>query len=228
LGTVVLAAELNDLDKIVVGYIKVTGMVLLAAITAALLISLFLQRSIVYRLLRLVSKTKEVAKTGNYGLRVDGTGNDEIGILAGGVNNMLEQIEKMDRYLKETNESLKSYSTTLERTNRELEEFAYISSHDMKSPITSLLGMLTLMQHKDAIKPEHRHLFDLAVNSATQIRKTVAALNEIIAFRKTLKIEREKINLAEALEDVKLRILDMINSSSQKYFSKHVDQCHQI
>jgi signal transduction histidine kinase len=213
LGTVVLGAELNDLDTIVIGYIKVAGLVLLTAIIAALLISLFLQRSIVYRLLRLVSKTKEVAKTGDYSLRVDGTGNDEIGILGGGFNNMLEQIEKMDRYLKQTNESLKNYSTTLERTNRELEEFAYISSHDMKSPITSLLGMLTLMQQKDAIKPEHCHLFDLAVSSATQIRKTVAALNDIIAFRKTLKIEREKINLAEALEEVKLRILDMINSS---------------
>jgi signal transduction histidine kinase len=213
LGTVVLGAELNDLDTIVTGYIKVAALVLLTAIIAALLISIFLQHSIVYRLLRLVSKTKEVAKTGDYSLRVDGTGNDEIGILAGGFNNMLEQIEKMDTHLKQTNESLKSYSTTLERTNKELEEFAYISSHDMKSPITSLLGMLTLMQQKDAIKPEHRHLFDLAVSSATQIRKTVTALNDIIAFRKTLKIEREKIDLAEALEDVKLRILDMINSS---------------
>jgi signal transduction histidine kinase len=213
LGTVVLGAELNDLDTIVAGYIKVAALVLLTAIIAALLICIFLQRSIVYRLLRLVSKTKEVAITGDYTLRVHGTGNDEIGILAGGFNNMLEQIEKMNRHLKQTNESLKNYSTTLERTNKELEEFAYISSHDMKSPITSLLGMLTLMQQKDAIKPEHRHLFDLAVSSATQIRKTVTALNDIIAFRKTLKIEREKIDLAEALEDVKLRIMDMINSS---------------
>jgi signal transduction histidine kinase len=213
LGTVVLHAELNDLNKIIISYIKVAGLVLLAAIIASLIISLFLQRSIVYRLLRLVSKTKEVVRTGDYALRVDGTGSDEIGILADGFNNMLVQIEKMEKFLKETNESLKNYSMTLERTNRELEEFAYISSHDMKSPITSLHGMLTLMQQKDAIKPEHRHLFDLAFNSATQMRKTIHALNEIIAFRKTLKIEREKINLAEALEEVKLRIYDMIVST---------------
>jgi len=212
-GTVVLRAELNDLDTIIIGYIRVAGLVLVAAIIACLIISGFLQRSIVYRLLRLVSKTKEVAKTGNYALRVDGTGDDEIGVLADGFNTMLVQIEKMDKFLKETNESLKNYSTTLERTNRELEEFAYISSHDMKSPITSLHGMLTLMQQKNAIKPEHQQLFDLAFNSATQMRKTIHALNEIIAFRKTLKIEREKINLAEALEEVKLRIYDMIVSS---------------
>lgn len=212
-GTVVLVAQLNDLDKIIKGYISVAGLVLLTAILASLIISGYLQRSIVHRLLRLVSKTKEVAKTGNYSLRVAGTGDDEIGILGDGFNTMLVQIEKMDRFLKESNESLKIYSTNLERTNRELEEFAYISSHDMKSPITSLHGILALMQQKEAIKPEHRHLFDLAINSAMQMRKTINALNDIIAFRKTLKIEREKIDLAEALEEVKLRIYEMILSS---------------
>jgi light-regulated signal transduction histidine kinase (bacteriophytochrome) len=126
---------------------------------------------------------------------------------------MLEQIEKMDRHLKETNLSLHNYSQSLERSNKELEEFAYISSHDMKSPMTSLVGMLTLMQHKDAIKPEHRNLFDLAVNSAMQMQKTIKALNEIIAFRKTLNIKREKIDLAEALQEVKISIHDLITSS---------------
>jgi signal transduction histidine kinase len=210
LGMVSLHAQLNDLDTIVAGYIKVAALVLLAAIIASLIISLFLQRSIVYRLLRLVTKTKEVAKTGNYSLRVAGSGNDEIGILAGSFNTMLEQIEKMDKFLKRTNEALKDYSTSLERTNRELEEFAYISSHDMKSPITSLHGILALMQQKEAIKPEHNHLFNLAINSVRQMQKNINALNEIIAFRKTLKIERQQIDLNEALEEVKLRILDQI------------------
>jgi signal transduction histidine kinase len=213
MGTVVLRAELNELNKIIAGYIKVTVLVLMAAIMAALLLSAFLQHSIVHRLLKLVSKTKEIARTGNYALRVDGAGNDEIGILSGGFNNMLEQIEKMNRYLKENNKALKNYSLSLERTNKELEEFAYISSHDMKSPITSLIGMLTLIQQKDAVQPGRQHLFELAVNSARQMQKTINALNEIIAFRKTLKVAREKIDLKEALEEVELRIYDMITSS---------------
>ena len=213
MGTVMLHAELNELNKIVAGYIKVTVLVLMAAIMASLILSAFLQHSIVHRLLKLVSKTKEIARTGNYALRVEGTGNDEIGILSAGFNNMLEQMEKMNRYLKENNKALKNYSLSLERTNKELEEFAYISSHDMKSPITSLIGMLTLIQQKDAVQPGRQHLFELAVNSARQMQKTINALNEIIAFRKTLKVEREKIDLKEALEEVKLRIYDMISSS---------------
>jgi signal transduction histidine kinase len=227
LGTVVLYAQLNDLDKIVAGYIKVAGLVLLAAIIASLIISLFLQRSIVYRLLRLVTKTKEVTKTGNYSLRVAGTGNDEIGTLAGSFNAMLVQIEKMDRSQKKTNAALKDYSTSLERTNRELEEFAYISSHDMKSPITSLNGMLTLMQQKEAIKPEHHHLFSMAINSARQMQKTINALNEIIAFRKTLKIERQQIDLDEALEEVKLRILDQI-TAEQAIIRADFSRCRHV
>lgn len=226
LGTLVLNAQLNDLHKIVTGYIQVAGLVLLTAIIASLLISLFLQRSIVFRLLRLVSKTKAVAKTGNYSLRVGHIGNDEIGMLAGSFNAMLAQIEKMDSFLKETNAALKTYSTSLERKNRELEEFAYISSHDMKSPVTSLRGLLTLMQEKDAIKPEHRNIFNLAVNSVSQIQKTINALNEIIAFRKTLRIEREKIDLGEALEEVRLRILD--HNADQVVINADFTQCRHV
>ncbi|MCS3795039.1 ATP-binding protein [Niastella sp. OAS944] len=226
LGTLILNAQLKDLNKIVTGYIQVAGLVLLTAIMASLLISIFLQRSIVYRLLRLVSKTKAVAKTGNYSLRVGNIGSDEIGILGGSFNAMLEQIEKMDSFLKETNAALKTYSTSLERKNRELEEFAYISSHDMKSPITSLRGLLTLMQDKDAIKPEHRNIFNLAVNSVLQIQKTINALNEIIAFRKTLRIEREKIDLSEALEEVRLRILD--HKADQVVINADFTQCRHV
>ncbi|THU34035.1 HAMP domain-containing protein [Niastella caeni] len=213
LGTVVLRAALNDLHKIISGYIKVAGMILFAALIASLIIGAFLQRSIPHRLLSLVSKTKEVAETGNYSLRVADNGNDEIGILSQGFNNMLDRIEKMDTYLKETNIALKDYSRNLEQSNRELEEFAYISSHDMKSPITSLNGMLTLMEQKNVVREEHRNLFLMAKNSARQMQKTINALNEIIAFRKTLKIEKENIDLHEALEDVKLRIYDSILSS---------------
>lgn len=223
LGTLVLYAQLNDLNKIVAGYIQVAGLVLLTAIIASLLISIFLQRSIVFRLLRLVSKTKAVTKTGNYSLRVGNIGNDEIGVLAGSFDAMLVQIEKMDSFLKETNAALKTYSTSLERTNRELEEFAYISSHDMKSPITSLRGLLTLMQEKDAIKPEHRNVFNLAVNSVLQIQKTINALNDIIAFRKTLGIKREKIDLGEALEEVRLRIPDY--NADQVVINADFTQC---
>jgi signal transduction histidine kinase len=226
LGTLVLHAKLNDLNKIVAGYIKVAVLVLLTAIIASLLISIFLQRSIVFRLLKLVSKTKAVTKTGNYSLRVGNIGNDEIGMLAGSFNAMLEQIEKMDSFLKVTNAALKTHSTSLERKNRELEEFAYISSHDMKSPVTSLRGLLTLMQEKDAIKPEHRNIFDLAINSVSQIQKTINALNEIIAFRKTLRIERDKIDLGEALKEVRLRILD--HNADQVVINADFTQCRHV
>ena len=119
----------------------------------------------------------------------------------------------MEKSLKETNIELKNYAHNLERSNKELEEFAYISSHDMKSPITSLLGLLMLMEQENAVKPEFNNLFEMVKNSTIQMKKTINALNEIIAFRKTLKKEREKISFNEAWEDVKIRVYDMIHSS---------------
>jgi signal transduction histidine kinase len=213
LGTVILRAELSDINHLVSNYIMVAALVLCAGLVAALIISTFLQRAISSQLLSLVAKTKEVTETGNYALRFSGGGKDEIGILAGGFNAMLNRIEKMEKSLKESNIALKNYAHELERSNKELEEFAYISSHDMKSPITSLQGLLTLMEQENSVKPESADLFKLVKNSARQMQKTINALNEIIAFRKTLSIERQKIAFQDALEEVKIGLYEMVISS---------------
>jgi signal transduction histidine kinase len=111
----------------------------------------------------------------------------------------LEQKEKLDRYAR-----------ALERSNKELEDFAYISSHDMKSPVTSLNGLLTLMDKKNAVKEEHRSLFDMTKRAALQMQTTVRLLNDTIAFRKSLTPQRELLQFEDLLEKVKLSLFEPI------------------
>ena len=111
----------------------------------------------------------------------------------------LEQKKKLDRYAR-----------ALERSNKELEDFAYISSHDMKSPVTSLNGLLTLMDKKNAIKEEHRSLFDMTKRAALQMQTTVRLLNDTIAFRKSLTPQRELLQFEDLLEKVKLSLFEPI------------------
>ncbi|MES2138855.1 MAG: PAS domain S-box protein [Bacteroidota bacterium] len=94
LGTIMLRAELTDLRIIIFNYFKTAILILIFSIFSTFIISNFLQRIITNRLLSLVRSTKEVAKTGNYSLRISAQGKDEIGVLSEGFNSMLEQIEK--------------------------------------------------------------------------------------------------------------------------------------
>ena len=113
LGTILLSAELKDLNTIVFNYIKTGILILILSIFSAFLISNFLQRTISNRLLSLVSTTVSVAETHNYSIRISAQGKDEIGVLSEGFNNMLLQIEKTSNELEL---SLSLMHATLEST----------------------------------------------------------------------------------------------------------------
>jgi signal transduction histidine kinase len=98
---------------------------------------------------------------------------------------------------------LETYARTLERTNKELEDFAIITAHDIKSPIASITGLLELMERRDAVKDPHRNLFEMLKSAAGQTQKRVRTLNEAIAFKKTLTIERDEIGFEDILQDVR-------------------------
>lgn len=59
----------------------------------------------------------------------------------------------------------------LARSNRELEEFAYITSHDLKTPLRQVTGFLDLLQHRYAghIDEKADHYIAQAVRGAEQM-----------------------------------------------------------
>ena len=129
LGTVILRSEITGFKYIILDYFKIAALILLAALVAAFLISTLLQGSITKRLLSLVYNIKEVTETGNYSLRVSAEDHDEIGILSGAFNNMLDQIEKTNENLNEANikleERVSQRTAQLVMTNQELDSHIY-------------------------------------------------------------------------------------------------------
>lgn len=106
IGTLLLRVQLNEFGTILTNFSKTAALILIISTFSALLISNFLQRIITNRLFSLVAKTKDVAETGNYAIRVDVAQKDEIGVLEIGFNNLLEQIGKTQKELKEINLNL--------------------------------------------------------------------------------------------------------------------------
>lgn len=116
----------------------------------------------------------------------------------------------------EQKEKLAGYARSLERANRELEDFAYISSHDMKSPVASFNGLLTMMDRKGAVKGEHVQLFEMARRSARQLQLTVGMLNDTIAYRKTLTPQREVLFFDNVLEAARVGLSEQILHSGAR------------
>lgn len=74
----------------------------------------------------------------------------------------------------------------LKLANSGLAEFAYICAHDMKSPVSNLMGLIELMDQCEGMNEEAATLFKMFKESTKVLDKKIRSLNDVLAFRKTL------------------------------------------
>lgn len=91
---------------------------------------------------------------------------------------------------------------SLEDANRELAEFAYISAHDMKSPISSLVGLVGRLGSSPDVGPEAGEIVRMVERSVSLLQGTIVSLNDILAFKRTLIEPGASCDLQAVLDDV--------------------------
>ena len=105
------------------------------------------------------------------------------------------------------NEDLKRALKSLETNNQYLEQFAYISAHDIKAPIITISGLTDLMVKSHAVKDEHIEVLKMLTNSVKQIQRTNHSLNNILKLRKNLMTKDyardQSFTLKTIFEDIK-------------------------
>ena len=115
-GTVYLKSTTVDLNHKIRNYLITMGSILIGILIVSYISARYLQRIISKPILDLVTTTNTVSQKTDYSVRVQKKGNDEIGILYEGFNNMLQQIDIRDSELRKK-------SHELQERNLELENF---------------------------------------------------------------------------------------------------------
>ncbi len=83
-------------------------------------------------------------------------------------------------------EKMKEYSEQLEIRNRELEEFAYIASHDLQEPMRKIQTFIQLIDH-DSHNPESTQRYLAKINSAAQRMSTL--VRSVLEYSRLANIE---------------------------------------
>ncbi|PJZ26317.1 PAS domain-containing sensor histidine kinase [Leptospira hartskeerlii] len=78
----------------------------------------------------------------------------------------------------EARKSLEEALQGLAKTNRELEQFAYIASHDLQEPLRTIASYLQLLERKfsEEIKPEMREFIQVSVEAAKRQQGLIESL----------------------------------------------------
>ncbi|ALJ01477.1 hypothetical protein DC20_14795 [Rufibacter tibetensis] len=112
------------------------------------------------------------------------------------------------------NEELTQKNQELVRINNDLDNFVYTASHDLKSPITNLEGLLSALQ--EDLGPDGEKFNQLLVlmqGSIGTLRKVITDLSEVTKIQPEA-IGSESINLPGLLEEVKENLRTLISSSN--------------
>jgi len=99
IGRIYLNAHLREFDIRTKNFMIFAGLTLMSILFLAFCFTLKLQSVISKPILSLAETAKKISLTSNYAIRVQHEGEDEIGVLVSGFNEMLSQIEKREKAL---------------------------------------------------------------------------------------------------------------------------------
>jgi light-regulated signal transduction histidine kinase (bacteriophytochrome) len=114
--------------------------------------------------------------------------------------------------LKETEEAEKKYSEELESKNKELEQFAYVASHDLQEPIRTIASFSELLEqkYKGKLDKEADQYLKFIISSTNRMKSLVNGLLDYSSLGRNKEFTKVDCSLLlkSIQEDMKVSITD--------------------
>ncbi|GAB3371701.1 hypothetical protein GCM10027452_31220 [Micromonospora halotolerans] len=178
------ADKVNATSNVLVVLLIIAALVVAVA-GAVLLLSL--DRILIRPLSGLVSQVRKVA-SGDYRHHIEGSGPPEFRLLADDIDLMRQKIARELDEVREARESIEWVNSQLQkqaeeltRSNRDLEQFAYVASHDLQEPLRKVASFCQLLQRRYAGQLDERadQYIAFAVDGAQRMQRLI---NDLLAF----------------------------------------------
>jgi signal transduction histidine kinase len=176
------------------------GLAALATVVSAIGLAWLLRWAVLRPLSSLATNVRAVAQ-GDLVHPLDIRGAPEFVDLATIVDAMRHRIMEEWRFTSEARGQLDDQATELRRSNAELEQFAYVASHDLQEPLRKVASFCQMLERKysDQLDDRGRQYIDFAVDGAKRMQ---VLINDLLSFSRVGRLERPEtsVSMRSALE----------------------------
>lgn len=129
-----------------------------------------------------------------------------------GESNILTMIFDISNQKKVENELI-ALANELMNTNKELSQFAYITSHNLRAPVVNIDSLLKFYDPEKGSTPENGMIFEKIVTSVEQLKSSLQDLIQLVAIRDEKGKITENITFEGILEIVKRNLHSQIEEA---------------
>ncbi|GGL08892.1 sensor histidine kinase [Deinococcus radiotolerans] len=191
--------------------LSVAGVLL--SVTLILFTAYRVTRSVSRMLLSLNSAAQSIAQ-GHYDQRTPRMPVEELAHLGAQFDAMASAVQDRERQLRGAAEALRATNEHLERSNRELEQFAYVASHDLQEPLRTIGSYTELLarRYHDQLDDRARQYIDFTT-SATLRMKTL--IQDLLVYSRVRKAPRvtQQVDLNVLTSEITADLNAQIRSS---------------
>ncbi|HYO03624.1 MAG TPA: CHASE3 domain-containing protein [Mycobacterium sp.] len=195
------AAGIQNLDEIRWWRNGVLGAIVAVLVAMAVALAIVMRTAVTRPLASLAASCRRITK-GDFAAKIVPQGPKDIRAIAVDVENMRQRIVVELDASRSAESQLNERTIELRRSNAELEQFAYVASHDLQEPLRKVTAFCQLLEKRYGDKVDERGIeyIDFAVDGAKRMQ---VLINDLLTFSRVgrLNAAQTEVDLDTALND---------------------------
>ena len=111
---------------------------------------------------------------------------------------------------KKIEKEQKALTEELLKNNQDLQQFSFITSHNLRAPVANLMSLLSLYDKQNPADDFNLVLVDKFAEATNQLNQTLTDLVNVLVIKSNNNIEREQVNLSNIFKEVHKNIENLL------------------
>ena len=139
----------------------------------------------------------------------------EIGLVIVAVYQFVYYSREAENGLEVSNQQMTTQTEELQRSNGDLEQFAYVISHDLKTPVRNISCFMKLLsnKHSDSLNSEAREFVDFSLHGAKRMERLIDDVLAYSRIGRNLSIPTP-VNVNDVVNTICYELQDKLNASN--------------